>query len=70
MSILIDDLIRKETGHTVDTYINACTYRSNTKDQKYYLAKPRTKSKKFRRLLDAFRVLIGKYFAVHYNEDK
>ena len=70
MSILIDDLIRQETGHTVETYISASTYMSNTKDKKYYLAKPNKKNGKFRRLLDAFRILIGKSFAVHYNEYK
>jgi hypothetical protein len=73
MSILIDDLIRKETGHTSETYITANTYKSDTKKSKYYLAKPLTIlnwQEKIKRLIGAYRVLIGKSFAVHYKEEE
>ena len=73
MSILIDKLIRKETGHTCETYITACTYLTNDKEPKYYLAKPLVNlnwKEKLKRLVGAYRVLTGKSFAVHYKVDE
>lgn len=72
MSILIDDLIRKETGHTINTYINCNTVQFQDEDQKHYIAKglkiPSLKEK-FHRILDAIKIIQGKAIAVHYIED-
>lgn len=72
MSILIDDLIKKETGHSINTYINCNTIQYEGKDRKRYLAKglkiPSLKEK-FNRIFDAIKIIRGKAIAVHYIED-
>lgn len=73
MSILIDELIRKETGHTINTYINCNTVQFPDGDQKYYLAKTlkiNSFKEKLKRVYDAFRILKGTSIAVHYKEDE
>ena len=72
MSILIDDLIRKETGHSINTYIECNTIQYAGKDQKRYIAKgleiPSFKEK-FNRIFDAIKIIRGKAIAVHYIDD-
>lgn len=73
MSILIDELIRKETGHTVNTYITSNTIQFSDKDQNRYLAKTlkiNSFKEKLKRVYDAFRILKGTSIAVHYKEDE
>lgn len=73
MSILIDELIRKETGHTVNTYIISNTIQFSDKDQNRYLAKTlkiNSFKEKLKRVYDAFRILKGTSIAVHYKEDE
>ena len=73
MSILIDELIRKETGHTVNTYITSNTIQFPDKDQNRYLAKTlkiNSFKEKLKRVYDAFRILKGTSIAVHYKEDE
>lgn len=72
MSILIDDLIRKETGHTINTYNNCNIIQFLDGDQNRYIAKglkiPSLKEK-FNRIFDAIKIIRGKAIAVHYIED-
>ena len=73
MSILIDELIRKETGHTVNTYITRNTIQFPDKDQNRYSAKAlkiNSFKEKLKRVYDAFRILKGTSIAVHYKEDE
>ena len=60
ISILIDDLIRKETGHSINTYINCNTIQYAGKDRKRYIAKdlkiPLLKEK-FNGILDAIKII-------------
>ena len=63
MSILIDKLLKE-----ANTNVTA-----QAKDLKWYLAKPipfKSLKTTLKRIVDGFRVLNGKSFAVHYKEDE
>lgn len=63
MSILIDELVKESYNGIAE----------QAKDLKWYLAKPLpfySIKAKLKRVLDGFRVMNGKSFAVHYKVDE